>query len=333
MWNGDQRISDPTVMVSQGLAESDFATNTKWAASVQAGSATFSFSGGKAVFSNPSTNGIASITQVRADLLTPGLPDRYYSFSYTVSSVTGTPECHLERGWDQYGAYYLPDPETNPLHKMDMTPGIHGLGSPNPAFFFRSKSVKTFGSGWGDPVDFVISCYSTNPATVSFDDLFLYPSVGGNLTTDGDISVNGRLKSGMGATLYVDGAQCYMGTCIVPGWFDSHITTYMSSEHCVSAFHDCHGGNFFILSGTTPVDCLSTGGWNPGNRILFRTDGNLTLNDNASCTTWPAPNHVWTFGKLHLAGAANVSMTANDMIEFVLDDALEWNQVAPVLVK
>ncbi len=331
VWNGDQRVSNPNVNESQVLAESDFATNTKWTANNISGTSTFAFSGQKAVFTNTSGSGNSNITQAMADLLTPGLGDRYYFFAYTISSKTGTPECYLQSpGWDVGVG--------SPRHLMDVTNGVHGFSGMLPAFYFRSVGTNYYViPDPGNPVDFVISCEATGAATVSFDDLYVAPALGGSLTVDGDTTTNGRLKQGMGGPIDTGGDQCYMGACLIPGWADSNIGTYMGSAHCINlTSNDCRGGNFFLLRGTTTVDCFATGGWNPGNRVLFKTDGNLTLSNNAMCATWPGGGGGtgrYLFGPMRLLGGANVSMTANDMIELVLDDVYEWNQVAPVLVK
>ena len=83
-------------------------------------------------------------------------------------------------------------------------------------------------------------------------------------------------------------------------------------------------GNTFLITGTTAVSGFLDLGWTNGSIIILTFNGNCTLTDSA------APGGGYS--ALRLLGAANVAMTANDMI-ILVKMTNYWHQVAPVLVK
>lgn len=110
-----------------------------------------------------------------------------------------------------------------------------------------------------------------------------------------------RLEGAKGATIDSAGASCVTGDCTLGG-----------------------DGNFFIISNTTSVDGFATAGWQAGSVIIVETSGSITFNNSGTVAAG--------FGQLLLVGAANVSMTANDLMMLVYDGTA-WNQMAPTLVK
>lgn len=83
-------------------------------------------------------------------------------------------------------------------------------------------------------------------------------------------------------------------------------------------------GNFFAITGTTTVNGIAIAGWVAGAIVVLKATGSQTWANNAS----PGAG----FGKLQLVGAANVSMTANDLMILVFNGT-DWEQAAPTLVK
>lgn len=112
------------------------------------------------------------------------------------------------------------------------------------------------------------------------------------------------------------------------GAFTGRITaalgTTIISGSCPSGDCTLTDGNFFVVSGTTAVDGFATSGWTAGSVIVIQTDGNITFNNAGTVAAG--------FAAMHLVGAANVSMTANDNIMLMYTGAF-WDQIAPVLVK
>lgn len=111
----------------------------------------------------------------------------------------------------------------------------------------------------------------------------------------------GRTHAAKGATIATGGASCVTGDCTLGA-----------------------DGNFFVLSGTTAVDGFAVAGWNPGDVITLETSGSVVFNNAGTVATG--------FAALALVGAANVSMTSNDLMSLVYDGTV-WNQMAPTLVK
>lgn len=83
-------------------------------------------------------------------------------------------------------------------------------------------------------------------------------------------------------------------------------------------------GNFFNITGTTTLVGIAIAGWTAGAVIYLKTTGSQTWTNNGS----PGAG----YGKLLLVGAANVSMTANDLMILVFNGT-DWEQAAPTLVK
>lgn len=82
-------------------------------------------------------------------------------------------------------------------------------------------------------------------------------------------------------------------------------------------------GDFFFITGTTNIDYINVGYRPPGATLTLKFGASLTLNHNTG--TVPAGAAA-----LFLDGSANVSATANDMIDFKYDGTL-WRQRSRIL--
>jgi hypothetical protein len=78
-------------------------------------------------------------------------------------------------------------------------------------------------------------------------------------------------------------------------------------------------GNFFVVSGNTNIDNITTRSSDMGRMFIFKFTGTPSLIHNSGGT-----------GNVRLLGSANVAMTANDFILMVSDGTLLW-QIAPVV--
>ncbi len=131
-------------------------------------------------------------------------------------------------------------------------------------------------------------------------------------TTSGNIYLVPATAATASVQVHSSMFQTAMGTTIVSGSCSSGDCTLPGD------------GNFFLLSGTTAVDGFSTAGVQAGTIFTFTTTGNLTLNDSGTVAAG--------FAAMKLVGGANVSMTADDLIQLIYDGSV-YNQLAPVLVK
>jgi hypothetical protein len=77
---------------------------------------------------------------------------------------------------------------------------------------------------------------------------------------------------------------------------------------------------YFPVSGTTTIDNITNAAAWTGRHIVLKTAASLTITHNAGGT-----------GNIRCSGSANLSMTANDVVQFVSDGTLWW-QAAPVVV-
>lgn len=100
--------------------------------------------------------------------------------------------------------------------------------------------------------------------------------------------------------------------------FDGRILGARGGDVASAATITLGSGNFFHVTGTTNIDCITTTGWTNGSTVTLEFDGVLTLNDSTGGCG---------------AGTSNVDLnavyvtTANDTITLVLDGG-SWDEKA-----
>lgn len=78
-------------------------------------------------------------------------------------------------------------------------------------------------------------------------------------------------------------------------------------------------GNYFYVTGTTAIHGIVPVGWAAGSVVILQFEGSVTVNHNGAPDTADA---------LLLAGAANFSATAGDILGLVRDEAAGvWREV------
>lgn len=83
-------------------------------------------------------------------------------------------------------------------------------------------------------------------------------------------------------------------------------------------------GNVFALTGTTAVDYITTTNWQAGSLVILLFDTSITVGHNKGSAGAGA-------AKMLLAGAADLSATANDQLGLVYDGTL-WREVFRTVV-
>lgn len=83
-------------------------------------------------------------------------------------------------------------------------------------------------------------------------------------------------------------------------------------------------GNYFHITGTTTINYISTGRWRAGSVVILKFGGSLTVTHNAG--TVPTGTAA-----MLLAGAANLSATADDTLTLVYDGTT-WREVARTVI-
>lgn len=70
-------------------------------------------------------------------------------------------------------------------------------------------------------------------------------------------------------------------------------------------------GNLFHISGTTTINAITTASWQAGSEVMLIFDGSVTVKHNTSGSAGTA--------KMLLAGAVDLSATANDTLSLAYD--------------
>ena len=83
-------------------------------------------------------------------------------------------------------------------------------------------------------------------------------------------------------------------------------------------------GNYFDITGTTTIHHIDNSGWQIGAVITLQFDASVTVTHNSGSTTGSEASML-------LAGAGNLSATANDTLTLVYDGTT-WREVARTVI-
>ncbi len=159
---GDLELRDPTQLSGQVLTNPDLTGGTTWVRTND-----FALAADAATYTHSAGNG--TFYQVSA---TAALPwdntghNAWYTFTYTVSAITGTPVCTIPATWAATA--------------QTLVTSAAGTYSTGP---FQATSPVG--------VNFTISCTSGAAATITFDSLSLLRIIGGDLTVQGKLFASG----------------------------------------------------------------------------------------------------------------------------------------------
>jgi len=102
----------------------------------------------------------------------------------------------------------------------------------------------------------------------------------------------------------------------IQSWQRQAQGTTMSSASTISP--DAYGF-FYLVSGTTTINNISTSSADAGRVIMLQTTGSLTINHNGP-------------GNIRNTGGTNLAMTANDIVQYVSDGTNWWQCAAVVAI-
>src|SRR3990167_8559322 len=80
-------------------------------------------------------------------------------------------------------------------------------------------------------------------------------------------------------------------------------------------------GNMFDITGITTITTIASTNWQAGSIIVLQFDGSLTVSHNVAGTG----------ASILLAGAANFSATANDVLQLIYDGTT-WREVSRTVI-
>lgn len=116
-----------------------------------------------------------------------------------------------------------------------------------------------------------------------------------------------QASSSISARLQLSGTVNVSSSLYVGGRFLGAKGATVASAASVTLGTD---GNYFEISGTTGIDCISKEGWTPGSRVYIEFQGVLTMRHNQACTL--------PFLPIYTIGAINVDTAASNTMDFML---------------
>lgn len=121
--------------------------------------------------------------------------------------------------------------------------------------------------------------------------------------TDGTVTITGNLQvSGTNARILgAKGANVASATNVTLG----------------------NDGNFFVITGTTTIDCIDSTGWTSGSVVHLQFSGALTVTDNGTCA---GVNKA-----MQIDGGGNFTSTVNDTLTLIYN-APEWIEIGRSII-
>lgn len=160
VWGGDMLLADPAAPLAvESLTNGALTSGTSWTTTGD-----FTLTANAATYAHSAGSG--TLQQAAGTLALPGTSAKWYKFVYTISAVTpGVTACSITSAFADTGFGT----------SFDITAGVAKI------FYFKSAAI---------PGNFVISCTST-AGGLTLDDLSLKAVRGGNLDSNGIISIAG----------------------------------------------------------------------------------------------------------------------------------------------